>query len=573
MNESFSNNFARDDRHPLTAAMLSLVPGLGQLYVGERRKGILFLEAGALNYVLLWLLFYGAQLSQTMQEFAKQYRFELNGELMGALKEMHLGSPASICLMALIALFIWYAAMDAYDHAFGLKRKKIYGDSIIEMSEATSGSYVGHIALMLTCLLMAALFVHPPRHNIVRSIIEYEFNDSKPEVPKIKPPKHANEIHENHGFKPDQTQTKPEVKQPARLHESNPTPQPAVSKPVSEPVVKPTTQPAPPPVPTPQRPARTIYNPTPAAPAPAAATPAALRPLPLPAPNPTSLSRANTRPMPSITPRTLIAAAPPMPTIGSLAASTVGQLPLPLPTMPSPSGALIPAGLPGAKPLTFASSSFAGNLGGPKVFRSGSGTGPQGAPAPANIATGTHGTGTTSGAPVALAQVKTGPHGNGLSGTGTSSVPAPIKFHVGGPSDGPDGFSVMPTGRPVNGGETGNQERTPPGGGAIADGKKGGPATIKEIDYSHYMAELQRRIKKHWFPPRDSESKRVSVTFKIARDGAMSNLLLQKRSGAALSDNAALNAVQTAAPFPSLPEGSPESVDIEFTFDFNVFHN
>ena len=38
-----------------------------------------------------------------------------------------------------------------------------------------------------------------------------------------------------------------------------------------------------------------------------------------------------------------------------------------------------------------------------------------------------------------------------------------------------------------------------------------------------------------------------------------------------IDDRAALKAVEDSAPFRPLPEHAPPSVDIEFTFDYNVF--
>ena len=86
-----------------------------------------------------------------------------------------------------------------------------------------------------------------------------------------------------------------------------------------------------------------------------------------------------------------------------------------------------------------------------------------------------------------------------------------------------------------------------------------------------YMADLQRRIKRAWFPPKNNESKRVLVRFHIDVDGQMSKLALHQSSGAAVVDQAALKAVENAAPFRHLPTGITEGVDIEFTFDYNVF--
>ena len=85
------------------------------------------------------------------------------------------------------------------------------------------------------------------------------------------------------------------------------------------------------------------------------------------------------------------------------------------------------------------------------------------------------------------------------------------------------------------------------------------------------MEQLQRKIKQAWRPPRGNESKRVIVMFKIDKNGELSELQIKKGSGFEPSDKAALLAVQNAAPFPRLPAGAPGSVDIEFTFDYNVF--
>ena len=63
----------------------------------------------------------------------------------------------------------------------------------------------------------------------------------------------------------------------------------------------------------------------------------------------------------------------------------------------------------------------------------------------------------------------------------------------------------------------------------------------------------------------------MTVIFKVGQNGELSNLHLDRSSGSAAADAAALKAVGNAAPFRPLPEGSPASVDIQFTFDYNVF--
>ncbi|HEY9777809.1 MAG TPA: TonB family protein [Planktothrix sp.] len=96
------------------------------------------------------------------------------------------------------------------------------------------------------------------------------------------------------------------------------------------------------------------------------------------------------------------------------------------------------------------------------------------------------------------------------------------------------------------------------------------PSPQTNVDFGPYMADLQRRIRREWYPPKGHEADVVVVRFKIHKDGVMSNLALQHSSGVAISDQAALKAVQSAAPFRPLPDGSEDDVDVIFTFDYNV---
>ena len=94
---------------------------------------------------------------------------------------------------------------------------------------------------------------------------------------------------------------------------------------------------------------------------------------------------------------------------------------------------------------------------------------------------------------------------------------------------------------------------------------------IKEPDFGPYMRELQRRIKMNWDPPKGNESKRVVLLFKISKDGRLLSVGIHKSSGLPAADNAAINAVKLTAPFrPLPPEFRGNSVDIQFTFDYNV---
>ena len=96
--------------------------------------------------------------------------------------------------------------------------------------------------------------------------------------------------------------------------------------------------------------------------------------------------------------------------------------------------------------------------------------------------------------------------------------------------------------------------------------------TIAAPDFGPYMRELQRRIKMNWDPPKGNESKRVVLLFKIAKDGRLLSCTVSKSSGLPEADKAAINAVHLTAPFKPLPANfQGQSVDIQFTFDYNVF--
>jgi len=96
-------------------------------------------------------------------------------------------------------------------------------------------------------------------------------------------------------------------------------------------------------------------------------------------------------------------------------------------------------------------------------------------------------------------------------------------------------------------------------------------AAQAELNMGPYMAALQRKIKRAWKPPRGTESNRIVANFKVRRDGSIADLKLIVQCSYPEANLAALEAISNAAPFDILPAGSVDPVDIEFTFDYNVF--
>ena len=166
-----------------------------------------------------------------------------------------------------------------------------------------------------------------------------------------------------------------------------------------------------------------------------------------------------------------------------------------------------------------------------------------------------------SGGPVAGTKTGSGSK-SGTSGSGSKYTPSPSFSPSNSGSSTGGRFSPGSTGRQGNIGNPG------PGN------PKGAPGidAVKEADFGPYMRELQRRIKMNWEPPKGNESKRVVLLFKIARDGRLISHKVYKSSGLPAADRAAMQAVELTAPFKPLPpEYKGDSVDIQFTFDYNVF--
>ena len=105
------------------------------------------------------------------------------------------------------------------------------------------------------------------------------------------------------------------------------------------------------------------------------------------------------------------------------------------------------------------------------------------------------------------------------------------------------------------------------------DGSTPGVNVEQDIDFGPFMADLERRIKRNWEPPRAKDSKRVKVRFFLKRDGQVVDMELLESSGEPDSDKAALQAIRMAAPFRPFPAAVRDDIlPIEFTFDYNVFN-
>lgn len=94
---------------------------------------------------------------------------------------------------------------------------------------------------------------------------------------------------------------------------------------------------------------------------------------------------------------------------------------------------------------------------------------------------------------------------------------------------------------------------------------------IQDTYFSSYMRTMQKNIKANWHPPKDVQSKRVVVIFTISKHGKLLKYNILTSSGNDKMDSAAIEALKKTK-FEPLPNAyTKNSVDVQFTFDYNVF--
>ena len=155
---------------------------------------------------------------------------------------------------------------------------------------------------------------------------------------------------------------------------------------------------------------------------------------------------------------------------------------------------------------------------------------------------------------------------SGGSNKGAMNMPAP-QFSTTRTASAGSGRTGSSGGTGRGGYGTGNMGNPGPGNPNGAPGID----AIKSPQWGPYMRELESKIKRNWHPPKGDTSKRVVLLFKIGRRGELLSVRVSRPSGSSANDQAAMSAVQMSAPFRALPpEFTGSSVEIEFTFDYNV---
>src|SRR5262250_1709361 len=89
------SGFKQPSRDPGTAAMLSIIPGLGQLYNGESRKGFLFLAVAAINLAIFLGIVFTDNILQSLLDFSQSFHMKPNSMLVHVMQDGHFGHPVS----------------------------------------------------------------------------------------------------------------------------------------------------------------------------------------------------------------------------------------------------------------------------------------------------------------------------------------------------------------------------------------------------------------------------------------------------------------------------------------------
>jgi protein TonB len=91
--------------------------------------------------------------------------------------------------------------------------------------------------------------------------------------------------------------------------------------------------------------------------------------------------------------------------------------------------------------------------------------------------------------------------------------------------------------------------------------------------YPYYLSNIEHKIAQQWAPPRATISAKreraiAVIGFLIKQDGRIDtqSIVVEKSSGNAFFDMAALRAINNANPMPPLPKGISDNLKVHFTF-------
>jgi TonB family protein len=114
--------------------------------------------------------------------------------------------------------------------------------------------------------------------------------------------------------------------------------------------------------------------------------------------------------------------------------------------------------------------------------------------------------------------------------------------------------------------------RQPRSGSAYLEGAPV-PLETNEPRFQAYFSKIREKIRATWTYPTAAGERgiqgEVVVEFRIAKDGRLESVQVRRSSGATILDDYSLRAVQTAAPFPPVPDDvTKETLTVESTFRY-----
>jgi periplasmic protein TonB len=101
------------------------------------------------------------------------------------------------------------------------------------------------------------------------------------------------------------------------------------------------------------------------------------------------------------------------------------------------------------------------------------------------------------------------------------------------------------------------------------------PLETNDPRFHAYFSKVRERIKATWTYPSAAGQRgiegEVVVTFRIAKDGHLVSVDVWRSSGATILDDYSVRAVQTAAPFPPVPDDVAKNIlTVQSTFRYSL---
>lgn len=95
--------------------------------------------------------------------------------------------------------------------------------------------------------------------------------------------------------------------------------------------------------------------------------------------------------------------------------------------------------------------------------------------------------------------------------------------------------------------------------------------SLQDIDCRPYMENVQNRIRSAWDAPFSERSLSAATIFSIDLNGKIKNIKIDKPSPRKDYNASAIKALNTVEWMRELPLGLKDDIDIQFTFDYNVY--